>query len=160
MLHLDDIATHEEFFAWTERLLTEVIEPLHRGETAWYRPYDWNARDFGTARALPAAPVVVVEGVGAGRAALRPHLARLLWMELPDQEAWARGRRRDGPQLDDFWRGWVAEERRHFTEDPSRPFADHLVLQGPEGYVVLPGPVGTSGPDHPVTHRDGPSPVC
>ncbi|MER6122605.1 hypothetical protein ABT173_07910 [Streptomyces sp. NPDC001795] len=160
VLHLDDIATHEELFAWTERLLREVIEPLTRGETAHYRPYDWRARHFGPTHALPPAPVVLVEGVGAGRRALRPHLARLLWMELPHEEAWTRGRTRDGEEQHAFWAGWVEAEHRHFAEDPSRPFADLLVRQGSEGYEVLPGPVGTTGPDQDLTHSDGPSAVC
>ncbi|MFD0507244.1 uridine kinase [Streptomyces chiangmaiensis] len=140
VLRLDDIATHEELFAWTERLLREVIDPLGRGETAHYRPYDWRARRFGPARTLPPAPLILIEGVGAGRRALRPHLARLLWMELPREEAWARGRARDGEEQKAFWTGWVEAEQRHFTEDPSRPFADLLVCQRNEGYGVLPGP--------------------
>jgi len=160
VLHLDDIATHDQLFDWTGRLLTQVVEPLRRGGTAHYRPYDWHARAFGPPRALPAAPVVVIEGVGAGRRALRPHLARLLWMELEHEEAWARGLRRDGPELRDFWRGWVAQEREHFADDPSRPFADLLVRQGPDGYLVLPGPGETAGPDHAITYGDGPSAVC
>ncbi|BBC38060.1 hypothetical protein SGFS_093540 [Streptomyces graminofaciens] len=143
VLHLDDIATHEELFAWTDRLLSQVIEPLSRGETAHYPPYDWRARAFGPARALPPAPVVLVEGVGVGRRALRPYLARLLWMELPHEEAWARGQSRDGAEQSDFWVGWVREERKHFAEDPSRPFADLLVRRGREGYEVLPGPAET-----------------
>ncbi|WP_406370249.1 hypothetical protein OG788_10065 [Streptomyces sp. NBC_00647] len=160
VLHLDDIATHEELFDWTLRLLREVIEPLGRGEAARYHPYDWTAREFGPARELPAAPVVLLEGVGAGRRLLRPWLALLLWMELPHEEAWARGRRRDGEAQSDFWAGWVHAERRHFAEDPTRPFADHVVRQCPEGYEVLPGPVETSGPDQFITHRDGPPAVC
>ena len=157
MLHLDDIASHEQLFDWTQRLLTQVIGPLSRGETAHYTPYDWQARAFGAPRPLPPAPVVVIEGVGAGRRALRPFLARLLWMELPHEESWARGRRRDGAEQREFWAGWVAAEHAHFAADPSRPHADLLVLQTPEGYEVLPGPAQTLGPDHEVTHRDGPS---
>jgi len=160
VLHLDDIAAHEELFAWTGRLLHEVVEPLSRGETAHYRPYDWHARRFGAARALPPAPVILVEGVGAGRRALRPYLAGLLWMELPDDKAWTRGRARDGEAQREFWAGWVAEERRHFAEDPSRPLADLLVRQLSEGYEVLPGPVETPKSDRTVTHSDGPSAVC
>ncbi|MDX6361534.1 MAG: hypothetical protein QOC85_537 [Streptomyces sp.] len=160
VLHLDDIASHEELFAWTGRLLREVIEPLRHGETARYFPYDWNARRFGPARALPPAPVILMEGVGAGRRALRPWLAGLLWMELPRDEAWTRGRGRDGAALGEFWDGWVPAERRHFAEDPSRPFADALVRQFPEGYEVLPGPSETSGPGRALTQGDGPSAVC
>ncbi len=92
---LDDIASHDELFEWTGRLLSQVIEPLRRGDTAHYAPYDWRARSFGAWRPLPPAPVVLVEGVGAGREALRPHLAHLLWMELPREEAWTGGRARD-----------------------------------------------------------------
>ncbi|MFE9769675.1 uridine kinase [Streptomyces sp. NPDC005808] len=160
VLHLDDIATHEEFFDWTGRLLGQVVEPLRHGETALYAPYDWTARAFGPFRELPPAPVVLLEGVGAGRRALRPYLARLLWMELPKEEAWSRGRRRDGEAQGEFWIDWVSAERRHFAEDPSRPFADLLVRQRSEGYEVLPGPAGTPGPDQEITHGDGPSAVC
>ncbi|MFJ2833445.1 uridine kinase [Streptomyces sp. NPDC087263] len=160
VLHLDDIATHEELFAWTGRLLSQVVEPLRHGESARYTPYDWTARAFGPVRELPPAPVVLLEGVGAGRRALRPYLARLLWMELPQEEAWTRGRRRDGEAQGEFWGEWVSAERRHFAEDPSKPFADLLVRQRSEGYEVLPGPAGTPGPDQGITHGDGPSAVC
>ncbi|MGX1489006.1 uridine kinase family protein [Streptomyces tendae] len=155
VLHLDDLACHDELFGWTDRLIAQVIEPLARGRTAHYAPYDWRARRFGVPVALPPEPVVVVEGVGAGRRALRPYLARLLWMELPAEESWARGRARDGQEQREFWDGWVAAERAHFAADPSRPFADLLVRQGDlgemcesgvpgkKGYEVTPGPAVT-----------------
>ncbi|MFF8939836.1 uridine kinase [Streptomyces paradoxus] len=160
VLRLDDIACHDALFDWTGRLLEQVIEPLSRGRTAHYAPYDWRARRFGTPRPLPPAPVLLVEGVGAGRRALRPHLALLLWMELPREEAWARGRSRDGEEQWEFWYGWVAAERRHFAEDPSKPFADLLVRQRDEGYEVLTAAAGSTGPNQPLTHGDGPPAVC
>ncbi|MCX4760560.1 hypothetical protein OG562_06185 [Streptomyces sp. NBC_01275] len=156
VLHLDDLASHDEPFAWTGRLLSQVIEPFGRGESAHYAPYDWHARRFGPPRPLPAAPVVLIEGVGAGRRALRPYLACLLWLETPREDAWARGRSRDGEEQRDFWDGWVRAEVQHFAEDPSRPYADLLVRQLAEGYEVLPGPVGHPAPRHDVTHREGP----
>ncbi|MFI8205570.1 hypothetical protein [Streptomyces sp. NPDC085937] len=142
VLHLDDVARHDELFDWTGRLLGEVIGPLARGESAHYAPYDWRARRPGPPRALPAAPVVVVEGVGAGRRALRPHLALLLWMDLPRAESWARGRARDGEEQREFWNGWTGAEREHFADDPSRPFAHLLVRQRQEGYELVAGPAG------------------
>ncbi|MGK5691856.1 uridine kinase family protein [Streptomyces sp. URMC 128] len=160
VLRLDDIATHDELFDWTGRLLDQVIAPLAQGRTARYAPYDWRARRFGAPRPLPPAPVVLVEGVGAGRRALRPHLALLLWMELPREEAWARGRSRDGEEQREFWDAWVPAERRHFAEDPSRPFADLLVRQREKGFEVVPGPAGTVGPNQPLTHGDEPPAVC
>lgn len=156
VLHLDDIASHEQLFAWTDRLMDQVIRPLARGESAHYTPYDWRARAFGASRPLPPAPVVLIEGVGAGRRALRPHLAGLLWMELPQEESWKRGRSRDGAEQREFWDGWVAAEHAHFAADPSRPHADLLVLQTCEGYEVLAGPGSHPGPDQNTTQSEGP----
>ncbi|GAA4928128.1 uridine kinase [Streptomyces coeruleoprunus] len=152
VLHLDDIATHDELFAWTDRLRTQVLVPFGHGEAAEYHPYDWNLRRFGPARRILPAPVVLVEGVGAGRRALRPHLARLLWMERGPQESWQRGRYRDGPGLSVFWDGWTVAETRHFACDPSRPFADILVRECPVGYewqVRRPSGVVTKPNNHP-----------
>ncbi|MFH9979689.1 uridine kinase [Streptomyces sp. NPDC017179] len=160
VLHLDDVASHEELFGWEGRLLREVVAPLVRGTTARYAPYDWRERRFGAARLLPPAPVILVEGVGAGRRALRPYLAHLLWMDLPREEAWARGRSRDGEEQREFWSGWVEAERRHFAEDPSRPFSDLLVRQLSKGYSVLPGPAGVVGPDQFITDGDESSAMC
>ncbi|MFG2870558.1 uridine kinase [Streptomyces sp. NPDC048338] len=154
VLHLDDLATHAELFAWTGRMREQVIGPLSRGEAARYHPYDWNLRVFGPPRALPPAPVVLVEGVGAGRRTLRPHLAALLWMERDAGESWARGRRRDGPAQSAFWDGWTVAESRHFAADPSRPFADALIRECQEGYEWLPGPAVAPHSDLLVTHRD------
>jgi len=140
VLHLDDLAAHGSFFTWTDRMREQVLEPLSRGERAAYAPYDWTARRFTAPRGLEPAPVVLVEGVGAGRRALRPHLARLLWMDLPAPASWARGRHRDGPALSAFWDAWTAAETEHFAADPSRPHADTLVQQLPVGYAWREGP--------------------
>ncbi|WP_329458827.1 uridine kinase family protein [Streptomyces sp. NBC_01497] len=138
VLRLDDVATHDELFAWLPRLHEQVLAPLARGRDARYAPYDWTARRFEGARTLAAAPVVVLEGVGAGRAGLRPWLAALLWMERDAAGSWERGRRRDGPELTAFWEGWTRAESDHFAADPSRPFADALVRETPAGYAVTP----------------------
>jgi hypothetical protein len=137
VLHLDDIATHAELFAWTGRLTSQVLDPLREGRAARYAPYDWNTRGFGEPVLLPPAPVVLLEGVGAGRRELRPVLARLIWMDLPAEESWRRGRLRDGEGQRDFWDGWEAAERAHFARDPSRPHAHLLVRRHGSGYRLV-----------------------
>ncbi|MEU0136320.1 hypothetical protein ABZ172_20155 [Streptomyces sp. NPDC006296] len=151
VLHLDDLATHEELFGWTDRLRDQVLTPLSRAQRARYLPYDWTERRFGPPRTLDPAPVVLVEGVGAGRAAVRPFLAGLLWMEGADAESWERGRLRDGPELAEFWDGWTVAEQRHFAGDPSLPFADAVIRRGPMGYEWLEGPHPAAGTSRPVT---------
>ncbi|MDJ1132428.1 uridine kinase family protein [Streptomyces iconiensis] len=157
VLHLDDLAAHDVLFDWTDRLADQVLAPLGRGESARYEVYDWVERARTSEAVLPPAPVVLVEGVGAGRAALRPYLACLLWMDVPCGEAWRRGQERDGPAQRAFWEGWIPAERAHFARDPSRPYAHWLVRKaaggpgyhaahvryaGQEEYAVLEGPAG------------------
>ncbi|WP_030774578.1 MULTISPECIES: uridine kinase family protein [unclassified Streptomyces] len=154
VLHLDDVATHEELFGWEERLRAQVLEPLAAGRAAHWTPYDWVERRFGPERVLEPAPVLLVEGVGAGRAALRPRLARLLWMETTREQSWLRGRNRDGRELSDFWDGWERAERAHFSNDPSRPFADTLVRQSGRGYEWTSGARATAGTSASVTGSD------
>ncbi|WP_316521587.1 uridine kinase family protein [Kitasatospora brasiliensis] len=123
VVHLDDLATHRELFGWADRLREQVLEPLAAGRDAEYRVYDWTLRRFAGTAAVPVAPVVLVEGVGAGRRAVRPWLARVVWMELDAASARRRGEERDGPELAEFWAGWARAESAHFAADPSRPYA-------------------------------------
>jgi uridine kinase len=139
VVHTDDLATHEEPFTWYDRFAAHILVPFAQGRDATHPVYDWTARRFATERTVPAAPVVIAEGVGTGRRALRPHLALLLWLEVGRPVAHARGMRRDGPALEHFWTGWSAAEDRHFAADPSRPYADLLVHQTGDGYRAVPG---------------------
>jgi uridine kinase len=140
IVHTDDLATHEEPFAWTARLARQVLVPLSGGRGAVHQVYDWTARAFTGERTVPAAPYVVLEGVGAGRLAVRPYLALLLWLEVAPAEARRRGLRRDGQELARFWTGWTRAEDAHFAADPTRPFADLLVHQEDSGtYRFEPG---------------------
>ncbi|MFI5983023.1 uridine kinase [Streptomyces sp. NPDC051555] len=157
VLHLDDVATHEELFGWTERLRTQVLDPLAAGRAAHWAPYDWVARRFGPERVLDPAPVLLIEGVGAGRRALRPFLARLMWMEMPREQSWGRGRNRDGRELSLFWDGWERAERAHFADDPSRPFAHTLVRQSGTGYEWSSGADATALRADSVTWSDEPA---
>lgn len=140
VVHMDDLATHREPFGWTTRLAEQVLAPLARGERAVHATYDWTERRFRGTREIRPAPVVLLEGVGTGRAAVRPHLSLLLWLEVEPATARRRGLARDGEELAHFWTGWTRAEDAHFAADPSRPYADLLVHQTPYGYRAAPGP--------------------
>jgi uridine kinase len=145
VVHLDDLATHESFFGWTVRLHRQVLTPLSQGRTARYPAYDWTRGAFpepgdpDSGTQIPPEPVVIIEGVGAGRRALRPHLACLVWMDLPAGQAWQRGRRRDGPRLEEFWKAWTRAETDHFADDPSYSYANFVVHPGERGFEVRKG---------------------
>lgn len=117
VIHTDEFASHDDFFGWDARLVAQVLAPLAAGRAAAYAPYDWVARRPVGHRLVPAASVVVVEGVGCARRSLLPHLSVALWLDVPVEVATARGTRRDGPELADFWRAWTAAQRAFFADE-------------------------------------------
>jgi len=131
----DDLASHEQLFEWWPVLVAAVFEPLSVGRSGHYRRYDWSRREYGEPRSVPVAPVLVVEGAGAGRRELAPWLSYLVWVDADVTAAHERGLRRDlaslGPSWYDelvrFWAVWAAAERAHFAADPTIDRADFIV---------------------------------
>jgi hypothetical protein len=78
-----------------------------------YRPPAWDTRDRPGAIEVPAGtPLVVVEGVGAGRRSLGGLVDAGVWVQSDAAEARRRGIERDGGDQGavDFWEQWNAEE--------------------------------------------------
>jgi uridine kinase len=149
VVHTDDFASWDEPTQWWPRMLAEVIEPLLSGNAASYRPYDWVQRrlaeDVVTIQA--AAPLVVIEGVGATRRAWRDRLVRRIWMDTSREERLRRGLERDGDHMREFWEWWMAAEDRYVQEEQPDRYADIRVsgepsmAHDPEREFVQVGPV-------------------
>jgi dephospho-CoA kinase len=76
---------------------------------------------------VPAAPWLVVEGVGSGAAALAAYVTVLVWVEVDDELRLARGLARDGAEMEQHWRQFMADERALFASERTRERADVLV---------------------------------
>jgi uridine kinase len=115
-------------FDW-ERLRDEALAPLLRGEDARYRRYDWLAGRLGEELAeVPAAGVVVVEGIYSARPALRGYIDLIVVVDAPRELCLARQlvRGENDPAEIERWR--AAEEWYLERQDPRR-VAD-LVIDG------------------------------
>ncbi len=64
-----------------------VARPLTAGRPARWQRYDWKAGGFAEWQETPWAPVVVLEGCGAGSAALRPYASTAVWVDTPARPA-------------------------------------------------------------------------
>jgi uridine kinase len=129
VVHTDDFASWDDPTGWWPRCFDQVVEPLSRGRSARYQRYDWQTRSLADWIDVDPEPVVIIEGVSAGRVEWRRYLAFVIWIETPPAERLRRGLERDGVEALDDWVSWGAAEDEHYDSDPTRRHAD-LVVDG------------------------------
>ena len=132
VVHTDDIAWCHSRFGWDDLLIDGIIEPLRRGEMVDYRPPAWDARGReGSITVAAHASVVVIEGVGAGRATIAHAVDAVIWLQSDLDEAEARDRDRVAAgEIDQLgYEGWMAEEIPFQAEQRTWERA-HAVVSG------------------------------
>jgi hypothetical protein len=119
VVHTDDLLDGwaDQFTFWP-RLESWVLEPLREGRAGSYRRYSWVRRRFtGRPVRVPAAPVVIIEGVSAARAAVAPELTLGVFVTAPLPVRQARTLVRDGPAAQPYLAVWRAGEEPYFAAD-------------------------------------------
>lgn len=128
VVHMDDLYLGWDGLDAAVALLTaEVLEPLAAGRPARYRRFDWAAGRRGEALEVPAAPVLVVEGVGCGSRAPAAHVDVLVWLDAAPAVRFARGMARDGETYRPHWLRWAAQEDVLFAAEGTPARADVLL---------------------------------
>ena len=129
VVHTDAFAAWDNPLDWHARLLDQVLRPLCVGAAARYQRYDWDARQLAEWHEIDPRDVLIIEGVGASRRALRPYLAASFWVQTNRAERLRRGLERDGPDALPLWEQWMrAEDEYIATERPDQ--AADLVVSG------------------------------
>jgi uridine kinase len=142
IVHMDDV-----FEGWGglddagHRVLTQVVQPLARGEAAAYLRYDWDREQYADTVAVAPADLLIIEGVGSGDPGYAELVGVLVWVEAPAALRLERGRVRDGAALEGRWRAWMPEEERVHARDRTAQRADVLV-DGTSGEISLGSPAG------------------
>lgn len=128
IVHTDDFASHDVPLEWWPTMLRDVIEPLLRGESASYQPYNWvNRRRAHDTITVEPKGVVIIEGVGATRQAWRDRLALRIWIDCPRDIRLARGIARDGEDMRQFWLDWMKAEDAYVESEQPQLHADVVV---------------------------------
>jgi uridine kinase len=128
IVHTDDFASWENPVDWWPSLISEVLEPLAKGERATFVPTSWD----GVARSLievSPAETVIVEGVTASREAFREYMAFSIWIDAPRGVCLRRGLDRDGEAARAQWESWLAAEDEYVAREQPTRYAD-LVVSG------------------------------
>jgi uridine kinase len=134
VVHTDDLLDGwaDQVTFWP-RLEQWVLAPLRAGRTGRYRRYDWHAGRFRPEwTSVPPAPVALLEGVTAARAAIRPELTLSVFLTAPPRLCLDRAVARDGEPIRTYLDEWQRGERRHFAADATADHVD-LVVDGASG---------------------------
>lgn len=128
VVHMDDIYPGWDGLAEAVDLVVEwVLARLTAGRPASFRRWDWEAGERAETVEVPQADWLVLEGVGAGSAACRPHLVGLAWVEAPADVRMARGIERDGEAFRPHWERWARQEAELFAAEETRDHADVII---------------------------------
>jgi hypothetical protein len=116
VVHTDDIAWWHSRFGWADLLRDGVLMPAHRGEAVAFQPPRWAEHGRRGSIDVPAScPLLIIEGVGAGRHETAHLLDVLIWVQADQQEAERRSLARvgqsGGPATTGSLREWMAEEK-------------------------------------------------
>lgn len=152
VVHSDDIAWHLDPIHWDDVLVDGVIMPWRRREAVSFRPPGWVVQGRAGAVEVPARPVLIVEGVGAGRSVLAAQAELVIWVQSDFDEARRRGLQRDtelgrtAKEAEAVWDEWMRAEEPFLAAD--RPWTRaSLVVNGTRpggmqaGSVLAPGPI-------------------
>jgi uridine kinase len=139
VVHTDDLLDGwDDQFTFWGRLEEQVLDPLRHGRHARYVRYLWHRRRFGGAPiTVEPTGTVLLEGVTAARAVIRPELSLAVFVTAPADLRLRRAQERhlpapgaeapDSVALRDYLERWRAAEDRHFATDATAAHADLLV---------------------------------
>jgi hypothetical protein len=160
VVHTDDIAWWHSRFGWADLLIDGILMPVHRGEPVTFRPPRWVEHGREGSIEVPAScPLLLIEGVGAGRYEAAHLIDALVWVQSDQQEAARRSLARVGqpggsPTVRDL-REWMAEEQPFLADQRPWERADLVAAGTPQisfdpvtELVVAPSSPAAAGHDH------------
>ncbi len=112
------------FARFADRVDAWLLEPWSHGLPAVHPVRDWYADAWGPTVSVPAAPVVVLEGVGTASRALRARAALSVWVEVDPVLAIERVVARDGEAMRGEIVSWQRDEARWHELDGTRAGVD------------------------------------
>ena len=137
VVHTDDIAWCHSRFGWADLLIDGILMPAHRGGQVSFRPPRWAEHGRGGSIDVPpGCPLLIIEGVGAGRREAAPLVDALIWMQsdqrVAERRSLARVGQPDGPRTARDLREWMAEEEPFLADQKPWERADLVAAGTPQ----------------------------
>jgi uridine kinase len=114
-----------------ERVRSEVLEPLLRGEAASFASFDWAAQaPRDEPRRVRPEGIVVIDGVCALHRMFRREYDLRIWVDTPRDVRLSRAIERDGEEARRTWEEiWLPSEDHYVAQDDPVSAAD-LIVRG------------------------------
>ena len=137
VVHTDDIAWWHSRFGWADLLINGILILAHRGEPVSFQPPRWAEHGREGSIDVPAGcPVLIIEGVGAGRREAAHLVDALIWVQSDRREAERRSLagvgQPGGPRAGRDLREWMAEEEPFLADQKPWERADLVVAGTPQ----------------------------
>jgi hypothetical protein len=103
VIHTDDIAWEHSRFGWADLLVDGILIPVRQGQGVSYRPPRWDEHGREGSIEVPInCPLLVIEGVGAGRREVADLIDTVIWVQADEREIGRRSvaRAADRPAAD------------------------------------------------------------
>jgi uridine kinase len=130
IIRLDDLYPGWDGLFVVDAVVLDLLRSLAEGRPGHYRRYDWITHEHQEARQVDPAPLLVLDGVGAGNRSWRDLITTLVWVEAPRAERLERAVARDGEHERDHLVGWMRDEDLLYAEQGTREAADLVIDTG------------------------------
>jgi uridine kinase len=124
VVHTDDLCRGWDGIPGLPEVLDDLLRPLVAGNHGRAPRYDWISENLVTDIEVISAPLLVVEGVGAGCRLLADLRTTGVWVDAAPEVRRQRALERDGDAFDDYWAAWAAAEAAYFANDDVAARAD------------------------------------
>ena len=128
-IHMDDL-----YDGWDNALtsqladvLTHLVDAHKKSLPISLSNYDWHAGAFSPVAEIAKSELLILEGVGSGQRAIRDSLTALIWIDIEDTEGLARVLQRDGIEIENQMRKWLATQEQHFQAEGTQNAADFVL---------------------------------
>ena len=129
VIHMDDL-----YNGWENALGEELSRTLLHLTGAHlaakplnFSKFNWAASEFDESITVPAADLLILEGVGSGQNAIRENLTALLWIDIDYNQGLARVLERDGQSLENQMQKWLLQQEQHFRVEGTQNAADFIL---------------------------------
>lgn len=89
--------------------------------------FDWHQGEYRPPELLPAAELLIFEGVGSSQTPIREFLSASIWIEIDRQKGIERVLHRDGQQISSEMEMWLELQEQHFLQEGSEKAADFVL---------------------------------